>query len=517
MSEDIPDTSEFDSVNPVSPSGKTDVTIEMNERHDPSTCRRILREAREQGLSRELFDLAQDLQDGVYRAEALCGLCASDEMDEDDRVEWVPIIVESMLEEERAWRLAESIGIIAKSASNWPGARARKALIEHLIALTGGLPAGDARVDALKSISSKVSEQRLPELFLLAVENYGMESKAARPVMKSIVATKNYDMISEIVASITEAPPDLAVKFLDNLHRLAIEANLTLEPTALELSLPLLKSVDFEIVRTLCSHASTSAEVRTLAETLDGDNEDAVRYAVTLAGRADRTGDAEFARHLLEKATIQVDSLNERTAARIKKNIAKGFVHLGDQGRAEELVLMHDSEVKIPQSNEEEVERRGHTMALVGTYTGAVATPHLRALARAAGIAWGFGLDIALIGWPTKNLEELCERAQKESGTAGVNHLPALLTSQRIQLMSVEDALSGGAGHPIATTHQPVGGSVDLTTFDGNLCVFIGLGRQGLPKSLLDNCPDQFELTGIGASLETAVAMGAIAQRLADL
>jgi len=517
MSEDIPDTSEFDSVNPVSPSGKTDVTIEMNERHDPSTCRRILREAREQGLSRELFDLAQDLQDGVYRAEALCGLCASDEMDEDDRVEWVPIIVESMLEEERAWRLAESIGIIAKSASNWPGARARKALIEHLIALTGGLPAGDARVDALKSISSKVSEQRLPELFLLAVENYGMESKAAPPVMKSIVATKNYDMISEIVASITEAPPDLAVKFLDNLHRLAIEANLTLEPTALELSLPLLKSVDFEIVRTLCSHASTSAEVRTLAETLDGDNEDAVRYAVTLAGRADRTGDAEFARHLLEKAAIQVDSLNERTAARIKKNIAKGFVHLGDQGRAEELVLMHDSEVKIPQSNEEEVERRGHTMALVGTYTGAVATPHLRALARAAGIAWGFGLDIALIGWPTKNLEELCERAQKESGTAGVNHLPALLTSQRIQLMSVEDALSGGAGHPIATTHQPVGGSVDLTTFDGNLCVFIGLGRQGLPKSLLDNCPDQFELTGIGASLETAVAMGAIAQRLADL
>ena len=47
--------------------------------------------------------------------------------------------------------------------------------------------------------------------------------------------------------------------------------------------------------------------------------------------------------------------------------------------------------------------------------------------------------------------------------------------------------------------------------------MFIGLGRQGLPKKLLDICPDQFELTGVGASLETAVAMGAIAQRLADL
>ena len=489
----------------------------MNERHDPSACRRILREAREQGLSRKLFDLAQDLQDGVYRAEALCGLCASDEMDEDDRVEWVPIIVESMLEEDRAWRLAESIGIIAKSSGNWPGARARKALVEHLIALTGGLPTGDARVDALKSISAKVPEQRLPELFLLAVENQGMEAKAARPVMKSIVATRNHDMISEITASLTEATPDIAVKFLDNLHRLAVESDLALDPTALELALPLLKSADFETVRAVCIHASTPAEVRTLAEVLDGESEDAIRFTVTLAGRADRAGDAELARDLLEKATNRVDSLDERTSTRIKRNIAKGFVHLGEQARAEELVPMHDSSDETEQPDDVEVERGGHTMALVGTYDGAIATPHLRALARAAGIAWGFGLDIALIDWPTEDLEGLCERAQKESGTAGVNHLPNLLSSQRIQLLSVDEALSGMVGHPIATTHQPEGGSVDLTKFEGGLCMFIGLGRQGLPKSLLDNCPNHFELTGIGASLETAVAMGAIAQRLVDL
>ncbi len=493
------------------------VVVEMSDRHDPSACRRILREAREEGLSRKLFDLAQDLQDGVYRAEALCGLCASDEMEEDDRVEWVPIIIESMLEEERAWRMAESIGIIAKSSGNWPGARARKALMEHLISLTGGLPAGDARVDALKSISPKVPEQRLPELFLLAVENQGMEAKAARPVMKAIVATKNHDMISQITASLTEATPDIAVKFLDNLHHLAIDAGLTLNPTALELTLPLLNSADFETVRTVCIHASTPAEVRALAVALDGESEDAVRYTVTLAGRADRTGDAELARELLEKAANRVDSLDQRTATRIKRNIAKGFVHLGEQGRAEELVPMHDSEAKTAQPDDVDVERRDHTMALVGTYDGAIATPHLRALARAAGIAWGFGLDIALIDWPTEDLEGLCERAQKESGTAGVNHLPDLLSSQRIQLLSVEEALSGKVGHPIATTHQPTGGSVDLAAFEGGLCMFIGLGRQGLPKSLLENCPDQFELTGIGASLETAVAMGAIAQRLADL
>jgi len=413
--------------------------------------------------------------------------------------------------------LAESIGIIAKSSANWPGARARKELVEHLISLTGGLPAGDARVDALKAISSKVPEQRLPELFLLAVENQGMEAKATRPVIKSIVATKNHDMIAQITASLIEAAPDVAVKFLDDFHRLASEAGLTLEPTALELALPLLKNADFETVRTVCIHASTPSEVLALSEALDGEEEDAVRYTVTLAGRADRVGDAELALDLLEKAVIRVDSLDDRTSNRIKRNIAKGFVRLGERERAEELLPVHEHRAESSQVDDVEVVRCGHTLALVGTYDGSIATPHLRALARAAGIAWGFGLDIALIDWPTENLESLCERTQKESGMAGVNHLPDLLSSHRIQLLSVDEALDGKVGHPIATTHQPAGGSVDLSGFSGNICMFIGLGRQGLPKSLLENCPDQFELTGVGASLETAVAMGAIAQKLADL
>jgi len=43
------------------------------------------------------------------------------------------------------------------------------------------------------------------------------------------------------------------------------------------------------------------------------------------------------------------------------------------------------------------------------------------------------------------------------------------------------------------------------------------LGRNGLPKKMLEKCEHQFELTGVGASLETAVAMGAIAQCLANL
>jgi len=489
----------------------------MNERHDPSACRRILREARETGLSRKLFDLAQDLQDGIYRAEALCGLCSHEDMNEDDRAEWVPIIVESMLEEERAWRLAESIGIIAKSVGNWPGGRARKALMQDLVGLTGGLPTGEARVDALKAIANRVPKHKLPELFLLAVENQGMEAKAARPIMKAIVATGDQQMIDEVTPLLTEASPDLAVKFLDNLHRLTIQAGLQLRTSALELALPFLEDADFETVRTLCSHLTRPDEVRMLAEKLSGTDEKSVRFMVTLAGRADRAGDADFARDLLEIAAGNVENLDTQTSIRIKKNLAKAFGRLGDSERAEKLAPVQTPPVLNTRNDDVDVGRKGHTMALVGTYDGSIGTPHLRALARVSGIAWGFGLDIALVDWPTDDLESLCERAKKESGTSGVNHLPSLLASNRIQLLSIEDALRGVAGHPIATTHQPKGGSVDLTTYEGGICMFIGLGRQGLPQSLLNSCSDQFELTGVGASLETAVAMGAIAQRLADL
>ena len=283
------------------------------------------------------------------------------------------------------------------------------------------------------------------------------------------------------------------------------------------MAIPFLESAEFETVRTLCSHLTQQNDVLILSQALEGSDEEAIRFAVTLAGRADRSGDSELAVALLEKAAANVANLDERTASKIKKNISKGFDRLGLTERASEFAPIQTPQILTERTTKRGGNSLGHTMALVGTYDGSIGTPHLRALARAAGIAWGFGLDIALIDWPTNDIEQLCEQAQKESGTAGVTHLPSLLADNRIRLSTAEDALSGIHGHPIATTHQPKGGSVNLNDFDGGLCMFIGLGRHGLPKKLLEKCPDQFELTGIGASLETAVAMGAIAQRLVDL
>ena len=47
------------------------------------------------------------------------------------------------------------------------------------------------------------------------------------------------------------------------------------------------------------------------------------------------------------------------------------------------------------------------------------------------------------------------------------------------------------------------------------VCIIMGLGKRGLPQSLLDSVDYHLELTGSGVALETATAMGVIAAQMA--
>ena len=490
----------------------------MNKRHDPSSCRQILRDFRRTGLTHELLDRAIDLNAGVYRAEALCGLCASDDMSDDERAEWVPIIVEAIQDEERDWRIGECIVAISRLLGRWPDGNAGRKLAYNIINITEELEPSEAKTDAVKAICPKAPTQSLPELLKIAIDNDGLEVKTARPVIKSIVESSNVGMIEKSVALVEDTEPDIAVRLLTTMHNAINQSDIQISPTAMERMLPLLKEAEPETIRTVCVQAATTQDVQELYGALQGTSQDALRWIVTLAGKADQVGSPELSRELLEYACQHVDSLDERTANKIRKNISKAYRKLGEEELASELyspeITSSEGGVDLPK---QDVEGKGHTLALVDTYSGKIGIPHIRVLARAAGAAWGFGLDIALVDWPADDLDILCESALKESRMEGVNHLLDLKNSSRIRLTTTEEILSGRCGHPVATTHKPKGGSVDLESLEGGVCMLIGLGHQGLPKRILDNCDDQFELTGVGASLETAIAMGAIAQRLNNL
>ena len=186
-------------------------------------------------------------------------------------------------------------------------------------------------------------------------------------------------MITQIMPLMTEASPDLAVRMLDSLHRISGQEKFTIQPSALEIALPLLGEAEFETVRTLCSNARVIGDVMLLADALQGVDERAIRFAVTLAGRADKAGDAKLAESMLEKAASDLLGIEGHSQGSIAKNIAKGFEKLGMVDRAAEITPVRTPVVISTTVVNNDSPRKGHTLAMVGTYEGNIGTPHLRA------------------------------------------------------------------------------------------------------------------------------------------
>ena len=86
-----------------------------------------------------------------------------------------------------------------------------------------------------------------------------------------------------------------------------------------------------------------------------------------------------------------------------------------------------------------------------------------------------------------------------------------LIDKNRVQFFEkeIDESWSGSI---VATTANP-----DLTKSslpEGRLCMVMGLGPKGLPKSFVSKVAYHFELTGSNVAFETGTAMGAISAHL---
>ena len=168
-------------------------------------------------------------------------------------------------------------------------------------------------------------------------------------------------------------------------------------------------------------------------------------------------------------------------------------------------------------------------LALYDTYEGALKPVHLRSVARAAPLCAAFGLDLALMGFPTENLEDLISKVITETNIGrGGRYLRELVKQGRVVLVACTQKRPpedwSGLGLPVATTSHPreekkvgMAEAVLLAKPKHPLkraCLIMGLGRRGLPQSLLDIVPYHLELTGSNVPLETCTVMGVIAQQL---
>ena len=90
-------------------------------------------------------------------------------------------------------------------------------------------------------------------------------------------------------------------------------------------------------------------------------------------------------------------------------------------------------------------------------------------------------------------------------------YLSQLISKDRVRFFD-NDIDELWAGSKIVTTANP--DSNKLEKPEGKLCMIMGLGPKGLPKSYIKNSVNHFEITGSEVAFETGTAMGAIAGHL---
>ncbi len=340
---------------------------------------------------------------------------------------------------------------------------------------------------------------------------------------------------------------------------------------AVEAAVGARKEERLDALRYLAKQAFSSEEQEVVAGALDGldDPADKTGLMAAIGASADRAGLKEMALNWFREGLRVCTGVEDpHHRARIRLNLARGIGRCGNIGLAKEtcqaaLDDCGDNEKlagRIRRSMEglgfepprahkagaRDWQRRGtfenakaglvegtnstnNVLALYNTYKGGLKPVHLRAVARAAPLCAAFGLDLALMDFPTDDLKGLLGQVVTETNVGrGGRYLKELEEQGRILLVSNTRYGPPGdfkeLGLPVATTSHPkedkkvgMAEAVQLARSRHPLrrmCLIMGLGKKGLPPPLLDRVPYHLELTGSNVPLETCTAMGVIAQQM---
>jgi hypothetical protein len=463
----------------------------------PSACRTLIRRSRQGAPLEALVEQAHALEP-YYCALALVELSGRDDVAQARAQDFAREALACAERVEQEWRHAELVGELAKQLADWRSAGDRppvlRALVGHLRTLHG-----ETLVTVLKAAAPRLPPQFQHDLLELALANAEQEVASAKPVLRAWAGDLQP---APVMAHLSRLPRNQAVRLLGYLHLQLRRSERAISPTALEQALALEPNASG--LRYLVSVTAKDELESLVAAARQRPSDEAARLLGTLAGAAHRLGDRDTAKAWLAEGGELAASIDDATTRqRVLETLARGKERLGGKvAKARPAAA-----VKLPTLKGE------HVLGLWNGYRGGLKPPHLRALARAGALCAGFGLDLALVDFPQTELPRLAQRVARESRADGGEWFAALVGADRVKLF---DGVPGKwAGTLVATTPQP-GKPEPPVPFEGRLCLMLGVGPQGLPGKLLKAAKFHLELTGYGVELETATAMGVIAERLAQ-
>lgn len=549
--------------------------------HEPSTYRAIVRESKvaDHKQLEALIEAAKQLEEPYYRALTLFSLSGNPKLDIRSAVDIAEEALGTVDEVEQNWRRAELLGALAKKLYSWRDSKVsleRDRFRDEILAAIISMPNGKGLSDAIKHCTSRLGCNHFIPLLNKALLNKGFATDDTKIVLRQWTKQCEGDKpsLNEIRDSILKLEePKQRSRLLGYLYIQCKKSNkfhniLDILQSAVESARSTKEIERLDALQYIAKLTTTEEELKKVANALDSleVQDERIKLMGTIGGSADKAGLKEIAVKWFKEGIEESKRLNEPDQrANAMYKLASGLNRCGEtelaqqtykealdnceeNERLKERIIKsmeeHGTESLRPDSldnqkihakpnldisEEKPVQSTNHILALYDTYEGGLKPVHFRAIARTAPLCFAFGLDLALIGFPTNDLDELVKLVVTETNIGkGGKYLKQLVTQGRIVLVPATlrkpptnwDKL----GLPVATTSHPqINKKVDVKDVIkysktqhrlNRVCIIMGLGRSGLPKSLLNQVQYHLEVTGNNIPLETCTAMGVIAQQL---
>ena len=459
--------------------------------HNPSIARKISRELKRGAPPESVLNLARTINDSYYRSLSFVSIASS--IKGKKSKELFEEAISNLERVKQAWRRVELLGEITKILKRASDDVKKNIMFERTLTLLKNEKGENAKEFFVKYSKNYPDEMFEPLLNKsLSLKNYEFESSKA--VIRIWIKRKPVD---HLVSNLSKVKGELRPRLLGYLHFQLNKSGIQTEPTPLSLALQSPNTED--ILKYLVRICSTSSDLNEIAKV----SASSPGLMLALTARADRKGFSKEAENFVDKAESLINSLkssNKKDKLLQKLKQTKDRLHVEDRGSPK-------SVSELP-----EIGKAGnHTLGLFNTYSGKWNHPHFKAIHKAAILCSAFDLDLALIGFPLIDKEKLIKEIKKEMRLPNEGYLSSLFSKNRVRFFET-DIDESWAGSKVATTANPDANKISIP--DGKLCMIMGLGPKGLPKTFLESSPHHFELTGSNVAFETGTAMGSIAGRL---
>ena len=467
--------------------------------HNPSIARRILRDLKRGESPENLISSAKQISDPYYRALSLVYISSIGFLDSKKSKSLLEQAFSNVKDIEQSWRRLELIGEMSKRLKDFQDIRLKEIQYKQILKLLNSEKSRSVSDFLVKNVKH-FPPSLLESLLNLSLKLKGYEFKSSKSVVRHWINKKS---VEELISLLCQQKGEIRPKLLGYLHLQLNKSKISATSSSLDMSFKFAESE--EIFRYLVRVCSTKSDLE-LAESYISKIplEDSIPIYTALIARADRKNQIEIA-HLFaaktEKLLSSISNPELKTKLHSKLQITKDKLN----GEMPTPALQSKKEMnKIPSYGK-------NTLGLYNTYGGSWNHPHYKAVFKAANLCSAFDLNMALINFPDIKPERLISEIKKEMRLSNDGYLSQLFSNNRVRFFE-KDVDEDWSGTKVITTENP--DSSKLKQPEGEICMIMGLGPKGLPKSHVINCDYHFEITGSRIGFETGTAMGAIAAHL---